>query len=206
MCGGLIIGAIAAIALIKVAKCAFRYHHYGYGGRHCGGGGHGYGYHGDAWHGGWGNGRFGRGGPPWARHFGGDGEGDEGEARGGFGKRYFLRFLFERLDTTPGQEKVILEAFDEIKEAMKKAKGEWRTSFSDFAKAIRGTEFDHGAVGEAFVRHDGLFEQARMAVITALQKVHEALDEKQRAILADLIEAGPGRFKGRFSGRGPEWV
>jgi hypothetical protein len=186
MCGGLIIGAIAVIALIKLAKCAFRWHHsygYGYGGpggRHCG-----YGY---------GRRRFDR------------GEGDEGEGRGGFGKRYFLRWLFERLDTTPGQEKVILEAFDEIKESLKKAKGEWTSSFSDFAKAIRGAEFDHSAVGDAFVRHDGVFEQARMAVINALQRVHDALDEKQRGILADLIEAGPGRFGGRFRGHGPEWV
>jgi hypothetical protein len=205
MCGGLLLGAIAAIALIKIAKCAFRWHH-GYYGRGCaygGYGGYGGGYgegDGCGGHGGWGRrGRFGR-------HWGRRDEG-EGEARGeGFGKRYFLRWLFERLDTTPGQEKVILEAFDEIREAMKKAKGEWRASFSDFAKAIRGAEFDHGAVGEAFVRHDGVFEQARMAVITALQKVHEALDEKQRASLADLIEAAPGRFKGRFGGHPPQWV
>jgi hypothetical protein len=44
-----------------------------------------------------------------------------------------------------------------------------------------------------------------MAVITALQKVHEALDEKQRTKLADLIEAGPKGFGGGFRGRS-EWV
>jgi len=32
-------------------------------------------------------------------------------------------------------------------------------------------------------------------VVGALAKVHDALDEKQRERLADLIESGPGFFR-----------
>jgi hypothetical protein len=189
MCGGILIGAVVAFGLVKLAHCAFR-RHYAYGGR-CGYGGYGHGGH--CGRGGWGRGDDDGPGP----YAGGPG--------GGFGKRYFLRWLFERLDTSPGQEKVILEAVDEIKGAVGKAKGEWKTSFADVAKAIRGEEFDHSAVSDAWVRHDGLFEEARVAISNALQRVHDALDEKQRTILADLIENGPARFggfgRGRWSGR-----
>ncbi len=38
---------------------------------------------------------------------------DEGERRG-FGGRAFVRWLFERLDTTPGQERVIRAAVDDL--------------------------------------------------------------------------------------------
>lgn len=189
---GLLFGIIAFGALLKIGACAFRrarwhaYGGYGFGGGPggCGEGGCGpRGRH-----------RFGRG---FGRHGwqGRDGDEERGEGgdrdpRQGFGRRFFLRFLFEKLDTTPGQEKVIAEAFEEIKEAVKNAKSEWAASRTRVADAMRGAEFDVEAVGDAWARHDSTFEAVRLKITTTMQRVHEVLDEHQRKILAELIEKG----------------
>jgi hypothetical protein len=199
---GILAGIIVAAAVLKVASFAFRRRWYAYGGygggcgeggggcgsRARGWGGRGWGAHG--W-GGWGHGRWQQDDREYA-----DGE-RVGERDGfGFGKRFFLRFVFERLDTTPGQEKVIAEAFDEIRESLKAAKGDWSSTRSRMADAMRGEEFDHEAAGDAWAKHDTTFETMRLKVTTALQRVHEALDERQRKILADLMERG-GPFGSR---------
>ena len=177
---GFLVGTACLVALIKVV----RGRRYGYG-PFAACGGHGsYGHFGG--HGcddaGWGHGR--RGGPPWARGgFGG---------RGGFGARLFLRGLFQRLETSPGQEKVILDAFEELKAAGRNAKDEARAARADFAKAMRGESFDEDALGGATARVEGAVDSARKAGISAFAKVHGILDEHQRARLADLIEHGPG--------------
>ena len=43
------------------------------------------------------------------------------------------------------------------------------------------------------IRHRGL-EELRKAFVGAGARIHEALDERQRARLADLIEKGPRWF------------
>jgi hypothetical protein len=50
-----------------------------------------------------------------------------------------------------------------------------------------------------FARHDTTLETLRKAGMGALAKVHDALDERQRARLADMIESGPGYFRGPFA-------
>ncbi len=104
---GFLIGTACLIGLIKVARhgggygCGSRYGSCSSGyERGCGGGG---GYQDE-------------GGGPWGRH-GGQGR------HGGFGPRIFLRAAFERLDTTPGQEKVILQAVDELREILRQGEG-----------------------------------------------------------------------------------
>ena len=166
---GFVIGFLCLFGLIKVMR-------YGRGGA-CGGRMHGgWGHHGHHGHGGWG----GRGG--WQR---GDGGGD-----------FWLRGLYEKLDATPGQEKVIRAAVDEIKDAMKGARGELDTSRRDVAKAVRTGAVDEVQLGELFARHDEKLREVRKAFVGALAKVNEALDEDQRKQLADMLEGGFCRFGG----------
>ncbi len=164
---GFVIGFLCLFGLIKVMR-------YGRAGA-CGGG---YGMHG-GWghhghHGGWGR----RGG--W-REGGGD---------------FWLRGLYEKLDATPGQEKVIRAAADEIKAAMAGARGELEASRRDVAKAVRSGAVDEVQLGELFARHDEKLREVRKAFVGALAKVNEALDEDQRKRLADMLEGGLGRFGG----------
>jgi Spy/CpxP family protein refolding chaperone len=172
---GFLIGTACLIGLVKVARW----------GRHgaCAGGacGPGYGFRGHHHHGhGWG-------------HHGGHGE------RGGRGGGWWMRGLYERLDTTPGQEKVIRQAFDEVMEATRAGRGELDRTRRDVAAAIRAGGVDETAMGELFARHDETLREVRKTFVGALAKVSEALDEEQRKRLADMIERGAGGF-GRFGG------
>ena len=51
-------------------------------------------------------------------------------------------------------------------------------------------------------RASGAIDGLRDAVIGALLKVHEVLDEKQRAALADTLESAGSPFRGWGRGRG----
>ncbi len=168
---GILIGTVCLIGLIKTLRGGC-----GYGRGSCGGG---------------------RGGPwgrrRWGRHWDHDDQHDGEHA--GWRESFFLRAVFERLDATPAQEKVISSALDELREAGRKARGEAKASRADVAKAMRAEAFDEVLFGEMFHRHDVAMEELRKAAFGALAKVHAVLDERQRARLADLIEQGPGYFR-----------
>lgn len=161
---GFLVGAACLAGLIKMAK-----HH------RCGhhGGGYGCG-HGRWRHGGWRHGGWGYG-PPWNW------------------RRFMLRQIFERLETTPGQERVILEAADELESALRNMRGEVGRLREDLANAIAGDTFHAEALNEAFARQDQQIASVRQAITSAFSKVHQALDPRQRAILADILRYGPRR-------------
>jgi hypothetical protein len=125
-----------------------------------------------------GGGRWGGGGRHWGR-------------RGGPGG--VLRFLFEALDTSPGQEKEIRSAADEFFDqarSMRRDVREWR---ADVAKAVSGEFFDETTMGELFARQDDGLDKLRRSVVGGLARVHAVLDENQRKRLAELVERGPYR-------------
>lgn len=105
---------------------------------------------------------------------------------------FFLRRVFQSLDTTPGQEKVIRAAVEELVQTVSKHRGEAQKSREDIARAVRSPSFDESAMGELFARHDASLEEIRKAVVGALAKTHEALDEEQRKRLASMIERAGG--------------
>jgi len=158
---GFVIGTLALVALARVAVGA---HYYRQGWRH---GGH------------------------WGRH-GRHGCHGGGEGRGGPGgwRRYALYSLFERLDATPGQEKVIAGALDELRGKLKAMRGQWGESRHQAATAFRAetlTEEQAASVFSPFATH---FDEMRAAAAAAMQKIHDALDDRQRQILANLVESG----------------
>jgi hypothetical protein len=178
---GFLIGTVCLFGLIKTLRA----------GRACGG----YGYAGGCGGGGWGRRRWGRWGGPGAW---GDGGWDRDDEGGYGGPAVFLRGIFRRLETTPGQEKVIAQAIDELRAAGRKARGEAQASRADLAKAMRAPAVDEVLFGEMFARHDAALEDLRKAAIGSIAKVHDALDERQRAQVAEMIESGPSFFR-----RGP---
>ena len=190
---GFLIGTVCLIGLVKVARFGR--------GRHCGYG-YGHGHFGDPWghgggcggrHGGW-HGRYERGGwddedegfSPW-----------EGRRGGGFA----LRAMFARLDTTPGQEKAIKAAFDELRTKARAVKDDARGMRGDLATALRGESLDAETLGTVASRASGAVDGLRDAAIGAILKVHDVLDERQRAIAADFLESGP-QFGRGWRGRG----
>ena len=142
-----------------------------------------------------------RGGHGWrGRRWGGYGR--------GFGPRAGLRFLFERLDTSPGQEKVILGVVEDLWKTKREVGEELIHSRHDVASAMRGERFDEVALDTAFGRQDALIAKLRASVKTALTTVHEALDDRQRKVAGDMLEGqllafgGGGRCGGRSHGHG----
>ena len=105
--------------------------------------------------------------------------------------RFFLNRLLDRLDTTPGQEKVVREAVDTLMEDVHEARAEFRATRADVARAVRDETLDRGAIDGVFERHDRVIERVRQNALDSFGKVHETLDDRQRKILAELIEAGP---------------
>jgi len=105
--------------------------------------------------------------------------------------RFILNRLLDRLDTTPGQEKVIREAVDTVMEDVHEARAEFRATRADVAQAIRSETLDRGAIDGVFERHDRVIERVRQNALDSFGKVHETLDDRQRQVLAELIEAGP---------------
>jgi len=161
--------------------------------------------------------RFGGFGPPWAMaacgpSFGGcgshwrggpwDGNGDGGPSRRhGFGPggSFWLRGLFSRLDTTPGQEREIRAAIEELQHTAVDLKSGLRGSRDDVARAVGGEVFDDAAFAEASTRADVTAGQLKDAFANALRKIHAVLDPKQRERLAELVAKGP------FGGRHGRW-
>lgn len=119
------------------------------------------------------------------RHWGGTGHGR---------RRWALRALYQRLGTTPGQERVIEEAVDELDRKGRALRDELFRSRADVAKAMRAEHFDTAAVREAMDRQQALVDELKSAAVASFQKVHEALNPEQRKQVADLFEFGPGRF------------
>lgn len=131
----------------------------------------------------------------WGRHGGGRGF-------GGGRRRWMFRRLFQHLDTTPGQEKVISQAAENVERAAYQARDSFFTSRSDFAKAMRGEHFESETVDARFEAQQASVDEVKKAVKEAFQQVHEALSPDQRNRLADLIEFGPRHMHGGCGGRG----
>ena len=123
-------------------------------------------------------------------------------------RRWLLRSLFERLETTPGQEKAIMAALDELRENRKVVRDEMQQTRGDVGRAVASGLVDDGTLEETFARHDRLLAQLRVSFVEALKKVTEALDERQRKQIADLLEGGFSGWRSGFRGpyRGGMWA
>jgi Spy/CpxP family protein refolding chaperone len=180
-------GVVGVVALVRGLMFRRRFARFGGGG--CGpgavacGGGRGF------RRGGWG------GGGRWGGRWGWGGRSD-----GGIGRSFWLRGLFARLDTTPGQEKEIRAALEELREAARASKESLSGAREGLARAVKGDVFDEIAIGEAAVKLDGATGGVKNAFEAALRRIHAALDPKQRERLAALLERGPRAFRDGFGG------
>lgn len=115
---------------------------------------------------------------------------------GGLGRRGMLRGLFERLDTSPAQEKVILSALDDLRGHGRGAREKLGGVGNEVAAAFRAELFDEHATRSALEKGENAVIELREALIASLGRVHEALDARQRAELAELLERAGGRARG----------
>ncbi|HXX30327.1 MAG TPA: periplasmic heavy metal sensor [Myxococcaceae bacterium] len=144
-------------------------------------------------HGGWSRGWHGR-----HRFRGWVDDGRWGDRPGaGFGPpgraRMMLRWVYERLGTSPAQETVLADAAEAVAGAARGLRGEWEQTRNDLARALRSEPYEAEALRTAFARHDERIRTLRDVLATQATRVHEVLDARQRAELADLLERSSGR-------------
>ncbi|HWA73692.1 MAG TPA: periplasmic heavy metal sensor [Polyangiaceae bacterium] len=108
--------------------------------------------------------------------------------------RHFMNAAFERLDTTPGQEKAVVAAIDEFRDSARAVRQKVMASRGDVAAALREERFEPERVRAVLSRNAEEVATLGDAGAQALAKVHEALDPEQRKRLARWIESGPGFF------------
>jgi Spy/CpxP family protein refolding chaperone len=187
-------GIVGVVAIVKRLVFRRRFGHLAFAGGSCGSGA------GDCG----GLRGFGGGGPPWAQggfrrwggFFGGRG--------GGIGKSFWLRALFARLDTTPGQEREIRSAIEDLRERARDAKSGLPETRENLGKAVAGETFDDAAFEAVSARVDATAEKMKDAVASALKRVHAVLDPKQRERLAEIVgKGGFGRWNRGGGGGGP---
>jgi Spy/CpxP family protein refolding chaperone len=112
--------------------------------------------------------------------------------------------LFARLDTTPGQEREIRAALEELRERGRDAKSGMLETRESLGRAIGGETFDDSAFEAVSARVDATSEKMKDALVSALKRIHAVLDPKQRERLADLVTKGAfgrwGRGGGGYGG------
>jgi len=119
------------------------------------------------------------------------GRGCSGYRHHGFG-RYGLNAILERLDTTPGQEKAIIAALEELRDEAGETRAKFFASRRELGAAIRAEHFDAGPLEDMLGRHVADLSELGSRAIQSLSRIHEVLDKEQRARLARMIEHGPG--------------
>ena len=115
-------------------------------------------------------------------------------------QRWFLRRVFERLDTTPGQEKVIVKHVDDWMDHMASGRRELSDVRREVAQALRGDALDEASLHAALQKVEDLLAKTKLELTEALTEIHASLDSEQRRELADMLSYGP-RQRGGFAGR-----
>jgi uncharacterized membrane protein len=113
-----------------------------------------------------------------------------------------LYAAFEHLDTSPAQEKVIREAFDEVRQHTADFKEELRRSRRDFASVLRSDTLDEASLDQLIERQQANLSELGGQVRVLFGRIHETLDERQRRRLADWLESSSG-YGSAFRKHGP---
>jgi uncharacterized membrane protein len=98
--------------------------------------------------------------------------------------------VFERLETTPAQEKAILGVIDSLREKARDIAERARGTRKDVANAFRGDTFDDDAFASLFDGHLGAVGDLRDEFAKAASLIHETLTDTQRRRLAEILESG----------------
>jgi Spy/CpxP family protein refolding chaperone len=113
-----------------------------------------------------------------------------GFRRGGRWRNRWLRGLFERLDTTPGQEKAIREAIGDVLDEARSARRAGSDTRSNLGVAFAAETLDDSAIESAMAPADETLARMRVATSEALKRIHEVLDDEQRQRLARWLSRG----------------
>lgn len=116
-------------------------------------------------------------------------------------RSFWMRRIFEDLDTTSSQEREIKSAIDDVERVARETRRELGDARGELGRAFEAESLNEIALGELSVRADKATATMKEAFEAALRRIHATLDPKQRAIVADLLTRGPRRstaYRGSF--------
>jgi len=118
--------------------------------------------------------------------------GRRGWARFGQGSRraWMFRRLFEQLDATPAQEKVLLEGAAALREDLAAARTEWEAIRAELATLLGEDSLDRGRLESLLARPAEKLGSARARLADTVASFHAALQGNQRKRLAGLVREG----------------
>lgn len=111
-----------------------------------------------------------------------------------FGIRRPLRHLAWKLDLDESQVRELADILARLKTARSQARVDREASTTDVAQAFGTEGFDEERAGEALERRKASASAQEDSVLEALRRVHEILDEDQRAEFAYLLRSGHIEF------------
>lgn len=169
---------LGVLGFVAMRRAHRRCHAYGYGGYY--GGCHG-GDDGNPW-----------GGNPWGHHHHHHGRWGRGPGR------WMMYGMLRRIDASPAQERAIIAEVDRLKARVRDSRANLRDVRGDLAAAVRGPSLDDAALGAVLGRVDGATNEVRGAVLEAIRNIHGLLDDRQRNLVAEMLDKSGGGFRGGF--------
>lgn len=115
-------------------------------------------------------------------------------------REWMLRALFERLNTSPEQEKVLSEAASDFETSLRSVKNAGKGARTALAEILRAEHFDQAALSTLFDSQQQALEDVKKSLREGLTSIHATLVPEQRRRFAQLVEHGPGRGRNGRSG------
>jgi hypothetical protein len=110
-------------------------------------------------------------------------------------RNWMMNAALARIDATPAQERFIVNEVDRLRERVHAAQANLGDARGDLAAAMRGTQLDDAALGAVLGRVDAVTGEVRAAMIDSLRSIHNVLDDKQRAQVADMLDSRGGWWR-----------
>jgi hypothetical protein len=131
----------------------------------------------------------------WHRRWGGGWHGGYGACGGShWGPSRALYWGFQRLDTSPGQEKAIRSALSEMWQGLATLRPALHAIRKETGVAFAQEGFNAQVAEERLRVGEIELDQARKLVSGTLAKIHEVLDPDQRQRVAKWLESGHGAY------------
>ncbi|HEX9186261.1 MAG TPA: hypothetical protein VGB87_04265, partial [Vicinamibacteria bacterium] len=96
------------------------------------------------------------------------------------------------------QERLLREEVEALRLAVADLRGDLLASREDLARALAAERLDPATLDAVAARGASRLDALRSRLGASLARVHEALDARQRQLLAELVRRGPHRHRAHF--------
>lgn len=107
---------------------------------------------------------------------------------------YFGSWALRRLDTSPGQEKVIRTAIADAQTILGGLREDNRTAREELASILSEEKLDDARLAAWIEGREGAWSEVKPKLVELGRQVHEVLDAEQKKRIGSWLRAGFGRW------------